>query len=424
MLAGGMVIAAPSMVPEAAAAGALYVSAENAMFNNMFGGAMVIEVIVKDPARADTDVSEGEPTVMVDNMQLRMAQGADGNWYGYFGDNTSISNVDGVTTDQLDYGTAGLEVGSNGITTFGSAVYANINSQLDGASADNGGVVDNPPRLSNWNSSGQAAAAVCDACGQIGLKFWPIIQTFDFTQGDFDIVLEQAGADEVVRIDHNNEDLDDYASLTLDRSAATQGAELFLLINDQQLNIDPTDEDVIIFDVKTDGTSASNGVVWTNGTMPTNWVGGINAFTSPAKVQMDRDNHGFGDNGILLININATEASQFVLEKDGATEDDALTATTTGMFHLVFYEDADNTGTFSNVDNDDNANLNVVAAAIRGTTATLDYNDSAQSFTVANDFGVIDLDETSIGDDWNSGETLALTLTDQDLTRTHGSMRI
>jgi hypothetical protein len=34
MLAGGMVIAAPSMVPEAAAAGSLYVSAENAMFEN------------------------------------------------------------------------------------------------------------------------------------------------------------------------------------------------------------------------------------------------------------------------------------------------------------------------------------------------------------------------------------------------------
>jgi hypothetical protein len=32
MLAGGMVIAAPSMVPEAAAAGSLYVSAENALF--------------------------------------------------------------------------------------------------------------------------------------------------------------------------------------------------------------------------------------------------------------------------------------------------------------------------------------------------------------------------------------------------------
>jgi hypothetical protein len=34
MLAGGMVIGAPSMVPEAAAAGLLFVSAENADLNN------------------------------------------------------------------------------------------------------------------------------------------------------------------------------------------------------------------------------------------------------------------------------------------------------------------------------------------------------------------------------------------------------
>jgi hypothetical protein len=70
LLAGGMVIAAPSMVPVGAAAGALYVSAENAMFTNLFAGAMVLEIIVKDPARADTDESEGEPTVLVDNMRL------------------------------------------------------------------------------------------------------------------------------------------------------------------------------------------------------------------------------------------------------------------------------------------------------------------------------------------------------------------
>jgi hypothetical protein len=51
MLAGGMVIAAPSMVPEAAAAGSLYDSAENAMFDNTVGGASIIEVIVIDPNR-------------------------------------------------------------------------------------------------------------------------------------------------------------------------------------------------------------------------------------------------------------------------------------------------------------------------------------------------------------------------------------
>ncbi len=411
MLAGGMVIAAPSMVPEAAAAGALYVSAENAMFNNLFAGAMVLEIIVVDPARADTDESEGEPTVLVDNMPLRLAQALDGNWYGYIADKTAMDALHDITTDRLASGTEASAfelVASHAHRTHSaSMLYIDI--------ADGSGLVDNAPTLSNWNATGNGVSI---GSGQTDLGVdWPFIQAFDFTQGDFDIVLEQAGEDEVVRIDHNNEDLDDYSSLTLDRSAATQGAELFLLINDQQLNIDPTDEDVIIFDVKTDGTSASNGVVWTNGTMPTNWVGGINAFTSPAKVQMDRDVHGFGDNGLLLININTTGADQFVLEKDGATEDDALTATTTDFFHLVFYEDADNTGTFSNVDNDDNANLNVRTAAIRGTTATLDYNDSAQSFTVANDFGVIDMDEASVGDEWNSGETLAITLTDQDLNK-------
>jgi len=137
---------------------------------------------------------------------------------------------------------------------------------------------------------------------------------------------------------------------------------------------------------------------------------------------MNTTAHGFGDNGILIMNINATGATANVLVKDGTTEDDSLTLNSglnadAGTFYLVFYEDADNTGTFSNVDNDDNANIDVNTSAIRGTTAILDYNDSAQSFTVANDFGVIDMDETSIGDEWNSGEVLAITLTDQDLNK-------
>ena len=45
MLAGGMVIAAPSMVPEAAAAGQLYVSAENAQFGNLFGGGQLLRLL-------------------------------------------------------------------------------------------------------------------------------------------------------------------------------------------------------------------------------------------------------------------------------------------------------------------------------------------------------------------------------------------
>ena len=59
--------------------------------------------------------------------------------------------------------------------------------------------------------------------------------------------------------------------------------------------------------------------------------------------------------------------------------------------------------------------------AKRGTTATIDYNDSAQSFIVANDFGSIDMDESAVGEEWNSGEILPVTLLDQDLNKNTGS---
>ena len=103
MLAGGMVIAAPSMVPEAAAAGLLFVSAENADFENTFGGAQVVEIIVRDPARDETDEKQGEPTVKVDEHLLRMTQGADGYWYAYIGDKTKIIAAD-KADNNLDFG--------------------------------------------------------------------------------------------------------------------------------------------------------------------------------------------------------------------------------------------------------------------------------------------------------------------------------
>ena len=59
--------------------------------NNTFGGAQIVEVIVRDPARDETDEKQGEPTVKVDEHLLRMTQGADGYWYAYFGDKTAKS---------------------------------------------------------------------------------------------------------------------------------------------------------------------------------------------------------------------------------------------------------------------------------------------------------------------------------------------
>ena len=42
---------------------------------------------------------------------------------------------------------------------------------------------------------------------------WPFIQLYDFTQGAFDIVLSQAGQDEVVTLDYDSSGLDGYASV-------------------------------------------------------------------------------------------------------------------------------------------------------------------------------------------------------------------
>ena len=98
MVAGGVTFAIPGAIPEAAAQSTnanLYVSAENAMFSNVFTGLNVVEVVVRDPdrtIRSGSDIA-AEPRVEVDGDLLRMVQGNDGSWYGYFAEK-SILDID------------------------------------------------------------------------------------------------------------------------------------------------------------------------------------------------------------------------------------------------------------------------------------------------------------------------------------------
>jgi len=387
MLAGGMTIAAPSMmVPEAQAAGALFVSAENAMFGNTFGGAQIVEVVVIDPARQNTGEQQGEPQVKVYEKQLRMAQASDGNWYGYFGSAVEVLAAD-TAGNNLDFG-----ADDNPDLYIGN--FAAATNVFQAAVA---GTVGNAPSLSNWNSSAHhlGVAEFADR-GQIGVKTaadWPFIQLYDFTIGTFDVVYEQAGADEVVSLDYNSGDLDDFASLELDRNAAPQGAQVHLTITDNQLNIDPTAKDVVIFYV---GDTAAPSVSFTTGAAygSTDWL--------------EYDNY-FGDNGKLIINNNTLSADAVVLTND-ATLDDV-----TADNYMVFFEGAENSGVFFNTDDDSDSSLEISVSAKRGTTATFDYNDSSQSLLVSNSFGTIDMDESSVGDAWNSGEALTVTLIDEDM---------
>jgi hypothetical protein len=424
MLAGGMVIAAPSMVPEAAAAGQLYVSAENATFGNLFGGGQVVEIIVKDPNRADTEVSESEPTVYVDNNTLRLAQGVDGYWYAYIGaygfiDASGTEDYDDVD-NYLDYGVDTEELGTTGSAGLIGQAHKAVNgtgaSDMTSGSSGNmltatTGVITNPPTLSDYNNTNNIGgdpvtmnADQSSTYGQIGVNAteWPFIQLFDFTQGAFDIVLSQAGQDEIVTLDYDSAGLDSFAGITMDRNTAPHNAEVHLVITDQALNIDPTNEDIVIFYVPAAGTAGT--VSFTNGTHPGDYAGGHEAETM-----------GFDDNGVLKINYNTNSVDNDVFANQ-VTADDP-----TADQYLVFVEGADNSGVFYNTDDSTVSNLKVSSTAERGSTGTIDYNDSPVSFLVSNSFGTLDMDESTIGDEWNSGETLAVTLVDEDLNLNTGS---
>ena len=199
MLAGGMVIAAPSMVPEAAAAGQLFVSAENANFNNYFAGVQVVEIIVKDPNANQTDEAQPEPTVKVDEHLLRMAQASDGYWYAYIGDSTNIKaawDANIVADNNIHFGY--LVGDATGSPPQGDPSAAIANTANTIYTFYESSIVANAPALSLVATDGTNNNTTAnDAVGQIGIQEnqWPMVQTFDFTIETFEIKLEQPGAD-------------------------------------------------------------------------------------------------------------------------------------------------------------------------------------------------------------------------------------
>ena len=395
MLAGGMTIAAPSMMPQAAAAGQLFVSAENANFNNFFAGVQVVEIIVRDPKATETDEKQQEPTVKVDEHLLRLAQGADGYWYAYIADKTDFAAAHTLNNSSNVRIHTGYQVSSEvlaGAATLSWSSAAQVYHTV--------AMIEGAPTLSQVNLAGSEESTAAGDIGQIGVTAskWPVVQAFDFTIETFEIKLEQPGADEIVVLTHDNDDIDDYASIVLDRNAATNGAHVHATITDQALNIDPTTEDVVMFNV----TSGSEGVSFK----------ATSGYTSGQYVAFS---NSFDDNGKLIINYDTNGSGTDVLTDATSLDDE------TADKYLIFWETAENSGVFVNTDDDDSSNLTVNTSALRGTTATFDYNDSAQSFVVAHDFGTIDMDAGSVGDEWNSGEEMTIVLYDQDLNLNTGS---
>jgi len=342
MLAGGMVIAAPGMEPAHAANPNLIVSAST------FGGPMVIEIIVNDPALKDDD-KESMPGVTIDGNDLVMAQGNDGNWYAYVADkemalyaNTQNLGIDFGTLDS-DPNNSSNFFSTTDIEFDKSAVVYHIGD------ADEDTVVKSSKALDSGSNLG-------NGLGQINLKpnVWPFIQVFDFTD-DAKIKVTYNAAQAQTEVIIYDEDMDDFASYSTDRTSYPHNADIHLVINDMQLNIDPTDEDVWTFNVR--NSTSYYG------------IDSISQINSTAQNALN-----YGDNGFLDIDPKKVIVFQ-------GNDDSNTKLVSSGYSYVTVKETSPNTGVFENTDSGNDANLFTTTNSIRDDSGIIDYNDEKiQSF--------------------------------------------
>jgi hypothetical protein len=251
----------------------LFVSAENSQFQNYFAGAQVIEVKVTNPSITSTNQIVAEPSVTVNDKKLRMAQGADGNWYAFFADSKSAqiadstqpigsgkgldfgmfcSSVSAITATGVDFSnTTGIAIASSapGATDGSSSPTATISSTcsglVDGSIKSISGstilnhVVRKAPSLNLM--SGVSGGKV----GQIGINqnAFPIIQLFDFSAIPTPVTVQynKGGQAETVNLtfDRIPQNL---ISLGQFDNGYFPTAPIKMTLTDPQLIIDPTDK--------------------------------------------------------------------------------------------------------------------------------------------------------------------------------------
>ena len=410
MVAGGLTFAAPGFMPEAEAGhnANLFVSAENAEFANTFGGAQVVEVVVRDPDLSSTESTiPGVPKVEINGDKFAMVQGADGSWYGYTANEATVATADAANTSSangLEYGTTCTGGSSGNAVTATSAADTSIfddvsavwvsHSECDVSGTAVTTVIGGAQGLSLLASSNAGQFGI-DADTDTSELNWPWISTYDFTAGPVEICYLKAGADECTLLDYD--DTDGFNSFSTERSVYPPGAQVELEIRDRMLNIDPTATDDWTFDVGNDDTDDT-----TTSTKYT--VFRANAASAATRAAITMSTIGFSDGGVLKVTFDNGAVLDLQDNADSVLDDDVVNVIETGT----------NTGVFTNIDDADVANIFVKTTAPRGTSAVIDYNDSPMSIMVGYQTASVAFDADAVGEEWNSGETLPITFTDQD----------
>jgi hypothetical protein len=204
--------------------------------------------------------------------------------------------------------------------------------------------------------------------------------------------------------------------MNIDSVLYPKNAEVFLTVNDFQLNQDPTDEDSWTFDV---GTTPSTfyQAYDENGQSSANGGAGL------VDLMSNLSNIGFEDNGKLSVNLNSVIELQSNDEQPSTSVTDG---TTTYSEIITLVEDGPNSGIFDSADNGDQSVIGILDDAPRGQTGTIRYDEKSISVLTGSSSANVSLDEPTLilGDGsqpLNPGIEFPVTLVDPDQNLNSGS---
>src|SRR5579872_61738 len=459
LLTSTAAFAMPNALPQAHAStnANLFVSAENSLYNNYFAGPQVIQVIVSDPDIQRLDQNYGEPTVTVNGKKLHMAQATDGNWYAYFADSKQAQIADSqapVNGFGLNFGEfcapgdGRAAIGVDMSETKGFAVAGGITNGIQiGSSTPTSATIGtqagylacNTPVAGARNGLNEHVVREAKALnpqgltpnGQIGLvaNVWPIIQLYDFssTPQTVEVQYQKAGGQQTVDLTFDRIPTN-LITTSLDRTVYPQSSQVFITMNDPQLQIDPTEENSWTF-----GANAANPQLFyqafdRNGLADAELGAAQMVNIVPLESSMMFNHNGkftlnaMSGNGVLVVdsqtngkqNLGTTQAAASVFPNP-FRGDPALAATAQtapGVEPITFIESGVNSEVFQNWDSAKTSTLITDAGAIRGLSATFRYNDISTS--IVGGFGFATLTTSPVNGTWSSGQKIPITLVDTD----------
>jgi len=362
-----IIVLIPIIDAEASSNPNLFISAENSQFDNHFSGSMVVEVVIRDNDLHDTDQGQGEPDVTLNGKNLRMVQATDGNWYAYF------ANIDKARIADSTVGLPGkgLDFGSICTTTEGTATIGVNLNDADGVAYPynncNGNVNDSNNVVRKAKSPNTNSPS---GDGQIGINIdtWPFIQLFSFD----DVTIQYNPGGSAQRVDLKYDDMENI-SFNIDRDVYPERAEVFLIINDFQLNQDPTDEDSWTFDIGSPPSTFYQAYDNTGSDSANGGAGLVDLVPYLSAL-------GFEDNGKLSLELgNIIELKTNSDQPDSSVDDDSVPSTVGFQQIITLVENGPNSGIFESFDSNDQSTIGILEDAPRGQTGQINYNQDSIS---------------------------------------------